>query len=675
MDAAAAGAGSDDSPVIPGYSHFTLISRGSTAKVYRAEQDRLHRPVAIKVLRVDDVMTTLDQVEQELATTVSLSQQPHIISIIDTGNTDAGRPYIVMEYCEDGSYAHLMAQRGPLPIDEVVDVGIKVAEALQAAHEAGIIHRDVKPQNILRSRFGPALTDFGIARAANDLSGTITLNKLTPHHASPESLLRQAQGPPSDVYSLASTMWNLLAGYPPYADPGDNNPDPFEYRDRALRDQLPILPRPDVPPWLQDVLIDAMSKAPQERPQTAAAFADGLRRGWASWTGQGWSPPSSYAPLADVTPEQARPPSGMTNHGQPSTGFAARTGTGRHATGPPVPGQPGTGGPGQPGTGGPGPQGTGGPGQPGTPGAAPGAAPAAWTTPDGNGPLWPSPGQPGADSPPAGPPPAAAAAPTSAAPAGAPPAGAPPAVQPGWSTPPEGPAWNAPADLPPQPPADTPQWASPSQWSVPGQQGGQPMAAEVAAPPETPGWVGTPQESAPPAPWEMPPPPPPPRLPEPPADRPDRERRRAGPWPFVAAAAAGVVLGAGVLIALQFGGGGHKPSVAQSATATSAPSASSNPAIKPTEVKITDHQTSVILNWTDHTAGKAGYAVVGGPVGVSPRTMSDTAHGNSREIDALNSQVDYCFNVMAIMTVDNFAASDRVCTSRGKSSPSGPTHT
>ena len=85
-------------PVIAGYSGLRLISRGSTAKVYRAVQDKLHRQVAIKVLRVDDVMTTWDQVRQELETTVALSAQPHIVSIIDTGMTDGGRPYIATAF-------------------------------------------------------------------------------------------------------------------------------------------------------------------------------------------------------------------------------------------------------------------------------------------------------------------------------------------------------------------------------------------------------------------------------------------------------------------------------------------------------------------------------------------------------------------------------------------------
>jgi serine/threonine protein kinase len=79
---------------------------------------------------------------------VALSSQPHIVSIIDTGVTADGRQYIVMEYCEGGSYAQILRQAGPLPIEDVIEVGVKIGEALHAAHQAGIVHRDVKPSNI-----------------------------------------------------------------------------------------------------------------------------------------------------------------------------------------------------------------------------------------------------------------------------------------------------------------------------------------------------------------------------------------------------------------------------------------------------------------------------------------------------------------------------------------------
>src|SRR5262252_6741268 len=237
-------------PGLPGYENPQLIAHGTTALVFRAIQTNLNRPVAIKVITVDTGDVPVNAA-RELATTVALSSQPHIVSIIDTGVTDDGRPYIVMEYCEGGSYAQILRHDGPLPVDDVIEVGINIGEALHAAHRAGIVHRDVKPSNILRSRFGPALTDFGIARAPDELGSTLTRELMTPHHASPEALLHQAQSGISDVYSLASTMWTLLVGHPPFVDPAHVGMEISLFRDRVLHEDLPALERDDVPVWLR----------------------------------------------------------------------------------------------------------------------------------------------------------------------------------------------------------------------------------------------------------------------------------------------------------------------------------------------------------------------------------------------------------------------------------------
>ena len=161
---------------------------------------------------------------------------------------------------------------------DVVEVGVTIGEALHAAHQAGIVHRDVKPSNILRSRFGPALTDFGIARAPDELGSTLTREMMTPHHASPEALLHQAQSGSSDVYSLASTMWTLLVGHPPFVDPARPGLDMYAFRDRVLNDALPPMSREDVPEWLVRELTRAMSKLPAQRHASAREFADALRR-------------------------------------------------------------------------------------------------------------------------------------------------------------------------------------------------------------------------------------------------------------------------------------------------------------------------------------------------------------------------------------------------------------
>ncbi|HEY3503828.1 MAG TPA: serine/threonine-protein kinase [Actinocatenispora sp.] len=265
--------GRDVPPGVLGYSDLRLISRGSTARVYRATQAGPGRRVALKVLRLDDEVTTITHVQRELATMVELSAQPHIVSIIDTGSTVEGEPYLAMEYCEDGSYAGILHRHGPIAVDEVVDLGIKVAEALTAAHTAGIVHRDVKPENVLRSRFGPALTDFGISRGVREKSSSLTLVKMSPYHASPEALRRQPQCPRSDIFGLGSTMWMLLAGWPPFAPAGQLRPDVFEYRNAVLGRPAPAVPRGDVPHWLQQVI----SRARRDRPRRTRCPGAGRR--------------------------------------------------------------------------------------------------------------------------------------------------------------------------------------------------------------------------------------------------------------------------------------------------------------------------------------------------------------------------------------------------------------
>jgi hypothetical protein len=278
-----------------------MVAHGSTAFVYRAVQERLDRTVAVKVLLVDDDMTTADSVEKELEATVAVSNHPHIVSIIDTGHSDTGQPYIVMEYCEGGSYTTILKAGGPMPVNDVIDVGIKIGQALQAAHNADIIHRDVKPQNILRGQYGPALADFGIARTPAALAATAAIDKLTPLHASPEALLRQAQRPASDLFSLASSMWHLLAGYAPFANP-EGGTDPDTHRQRVTSDTPPPkLPREDVPEWLEELIVRALARDPARRPASCQAFAEELQRGM---YGGGVGKASAPAVIGDVSNEE-----------------------------------------------------------------------------------------------------------------------------------------------------------------------------------------------------------------------------------------------------------------------------------------------------------------------------------------------------------------------------------
>ena len=287
--------------VAAGYRIVGRLRRGPDATVYHAVREADDAAVALKVLRTDA------HVDTELAQVRRLPHHPGIVRVLDTGRTLDGRPYLAMEYYPDGSYADLLRNDGPVSVDEAVRVGIAIADALRATHDFGLVHRDVTPDNILRGAKGPALTDFGIAAVPGELAGTVALDRLTPPHASPEALLRQPQDARSDIYSLGSTLWTLLAGYPPFATSGDASPDPFEYRERALREPVAPVASAEVPQWLQATLARSMAKAPEERYPTAAAFATALREENEPWQEPVLLSPPVIATVVSPVPEPVAP--------------------------------------------------------------------------------------------------------------------------------------------------------------------------------------------------------------------------------------------------------------------------------------------------------------------------------------------------------------------------------
>ncbi|MGE5827419.1 MAG: protein kinase domain-containing protein, partial [Micromonosporaceae bacterium] len=158
-----------------------------------------------------------------------------------------------------GSYEQILREHGPLPVDDVVALGVAAAAALHAAHQAGRVHGDVRPAMLRRT--GPVV-DFGAAQPG-ELAGVGPAP-----HASPEALLGQAQSGLSDVYSLASSLWTLLTGHPPYLAPGTARPDLAAFRDRVLHEPLPPMPA-HVPAWLTAELTRALAKWPTQRHPSA----------------------------------------------------------------------------------------------------------------------------------------------------------------------------------------------------------------------------------------------------------------------------------------------------------------------------------------------------------------------------------------------------------------------
>src|SRR4029453_6710981 len=167
-----------------------------------------------------------------------------------------------------GSYEQVLHEAGPLPVDDVVALGVAAAVALHTAHLAGRVHGDVRPA-VLRCA-GPVV-DFGATQPGGRADAAAA------PHASPEALLGQARSGLSDVYSLASSLWTLLTGPPPFLPPGAAPTDPAAFRDRVLHDPLPLVPA-HVPAWLTAELTRALAKWPAQRHPSAEDFADALRR-------------------------------------------------------------------------------------------------------------------------------------------------------------------------------------------------------------------------------------------------------------------------------------------------------------------------------------------------------------------------------------------------------------
>ncbi|MFI6292494.1 protein kinase [Nonomuraea sp. NPDC050790] len=262
----------------PGYRVLDQAGQGGFAIVYRAYQERLDRVVALKVLSVDRVDSrTMRRFQRELQLTGRLTGHPNVVTVFDTGTTRSGKPYIAMDFFENGSLRDRIRNHGPLPLQEVLRSGVKLAGALAAVHEAGVLHGDIKPQNILISRYGePAIADFGVARVIDTAEVSATTHAFTPLHAAPEVLSGHQHTAATDIYSLGSTLYHLLAGQPAFHSPTDPSIAPLMYR--VLSSDPPPIDRADVPPVVFSTVLRAMAKDPQQRYGTARAFAERLQQ-------------------------------------------------------------------------------------------------------------------------------------------------------------------------------------------------------------------------------------------------------------------------------------------------------------------------------------------------------------------------------------------------------------
>ena len=288
-------------PAISGYTIDAEIGRGGFGIVYAAHQAAVGAQVAIKVIgAIDGDADAVRRFQRESLAMGALRGHPHIVRILDAGMASDGRAYLVMELLEGGSLHGELVRRGrdghgPFGATEVLDIGVKLASAVAAAHEQGILHRDLKPGNVLRSSYGePQLTDFGVARLA-DMEASVSGSVLSAGFTAPEIIEGGQPTQVSDVFSLGCTLHTLASGRSPFRRPEDAGVLPA--LSRTVTDPVPDLRPLGVPDVVCAVLERAMEKDPEQRWQSAAVMARALQQAQGSL-----GLPVTDVPLPDGAP-------------------------------------------------------------------------------------------------------------------------------------------------------------------------------------------------------------------------------------------------------------------------------------------------------------------------------------------------------------------------------------
>ncbi len=259
------------------YRLVKQIGSGGMAEVYLAYDETLERDVAFKVLdrKYAQDKDSIERFRREARNAASL-HHPNIVAIHDRGETEDGTYYIVMEYLEGGTLEDLIQSEGSLPPREAAEIAVEIADALQVAHERGIIHRDIKPQNILLTKTGEAkVADFGIARAVAATTMTQAGSVLgTVHYISPEQALGEPATPQSDLYSLGVVLYEMLTGELPY---DAETPVGVVMKHVSGLSRSPRDADPEVPEDIDAVAGGLLSRNPEDPPPDAATLAEDLR--------------------------------------------------------------------------------------------------------------------------------------------------------------------------------------------------------------------------------------------------------------------------------------------------------------------------------------------------------------------------------------------------------------
>ncbi|HEV3266494.1 MAG TPA: Stk1 family PASTA domain-containing Ser/Thr kinase, partial [Acidimicrobiales bacterium] len=255
-----------------------LIARGGMAEVYRAHDRLLDRPVALKVLfpELSVDRSFVERFRREAQAAANLSH-PNIVPVFDWGE-DSGAYFIVMEFIDGRPLSSILKTAGPLSADRAADIGSHVAAALGYAHKHGVIHRDVKPGNVLITDEGQVkVTDFGIARAINTEESLTQTGAVmgTATYFSPEQAEGIGVDPRSDIYSLGVVLFEMVTGRAPFL--GDT---PVAVASKHVRDTPPV-PREinaSIPPTFEAIILKSMAKDPDHRYATAEELRADLLR-------------------------------------------------------------------------------------------------------------------------------------------------------------------------------------------------------------------------------------------------------------------------------------------------------------------------------------------------------------------------------------------------------------
>ncbi|GGO40009.1 serine/threonine-protein kinase [Streptomyces lasiicapitis] len=298
---------------IAGYRVESEIGRGGMAVVYRAKDLRLDRTVALKLLAPElarnDTFRQRFTHESRVAAAI---EHPHIVPVFEAGETD-GVLYIAMRYVSGLDLRHLLDRSGPLPVGAALRIAAQVASALDAAHDHGLVHRDVKPGNILVAKGTDSehpehvyLTDFGLTKKSLSLTGFTTVGQFvgTLDYVAPEQISGRPVDGRCDVYSLACVVHETMAGGPPF-----QRDDDMALLWAHQYDQPPRLTekRPGVPEALDGVLAKALAKSPDDRYDSCLEFASALR---AAATGgvRGHPPTQVDAQVVGASADPGAPP-------------------------------------------------------------------------------------------------------------------------------------------------------------------------------------------------------------------------------------------------------------------------------------------------------------------------------------------------------------------------------